>query len=133
MSDTVLVAVIGVVGGAVGALLTGLLQHKKVRAETGKVNAEAGKVQAEADKDCADTNEQIRKTVMSLLEPLSDRVTELESELAEWKALASSLGDRVTELEAELADWKAWASSLVAQIKSLGHDPVPFKSKIRRG
>ena len=92
MSETVLVAIIGLVGVAVGAAVTGLLQRKKI--------------QAEADKDCAETNEQIRQTVMQLLTPLTNRVDELER---------------------ELKDWKAWAHALVNQLKCLGHEPVPFK------
>lgn len=91
------VAIVGlisaIVGTAVGALITGLLQRKKIVSE--------------ADKDCADANEQIRQTVMSLIEPLNKKVDALEK---------------------ELQDWKNWALALVKQIKELGHEPVPFKS-----
>ena len=95
-STGIWIAVIGVISGVAGALITGFFQRKSVNAE--------------ADKDCADTNEQIRKTVMALIEPLKKRVDELEK---------------------ELQDWKDWALALVKQIKDLGHEPVPFKPKKR--
>jgi len=86
-------ALIGVGGVIAGALVTGFIQHKKNNAD--------------ADKSTAEANEQIRKTVMSLLQPLEDKVNELEK---------------------ELQDWKDWALALVRQVKALGGDPVPFKS-----
>jgi len=86
------IAVVGVVGGIIGALITGLFQRKKVNSGI--------------DNDTAQTNEQIRKTVMLLLTPLTNRVDELEK---------------------ELRDWKNWAHALVNQLKCLGHEPVPFK------
>jgi hypothetical protein len=89
----IFIAIIGFLGVVVGALVTGLFQRKKTNAE--------------ADKDCADANEQIRQTVMSLLEPLNVKVNMLEK---------------------ELEDWKNWALALFRQVKALGGEPVQFKS-----
>ena len=47
--------------------------------------------------------------------------------------LIQPLRERIDELECELADWMAWANKLVTQIKGLGHDPVPFKSSKKKG
>jgi type II secretory pathway pseudopilin PulG len=89
----IVIAVIGFLGAVVGALITGLLQRKKNNAD--------------ADNTTATANEQIRKTVMYLIEPLQTRVDGLEK---------------------ELQDWKNWALALVHQLKALGCEPVPFKS-----
>lgn len=90
----IIIAVIGFVGVVAGAIVTGLLQRKKSKAET--------------DKTAAEANEQIRKTVMSLIRPLEQKVDDLEKELAAWKC---------------------WALALVRQVKALGGDPVPFKEQ----
>ena len=86
-------ALFGLIGVIAGAMITSLSKRTKIKAESEKTEA--------------DTNEQIRQTVMALIKPLQERVAELER---------------------ELLDWKDWASRLVTQIKSLGCDPVPFKS-----
>ena len=101
MSENIIVAIIGLLTGGMGAILTSLFQHRKT--------------QAEADKDCADANEQIRVTVMALIEPLKRRIDELE--------------DEVKKLQTENADLKDWAQALVIQIKNMGHEPIQFKSK----
>lgn len=90
--EIIISAIVGVVGVVVGALITSASQKYKVQAETHKTEAEY--------------NEQIRKTVMSLIEPLQKRVDELEK---------------------ELADWQDWANRLVVQVKDMGCKPVPFK------
>ncbi len=97
MSDPIVTAIIGGAGVVAGALITGLLQRRKIRAES--------------EKDSADANEQIRKTVMALLDPLQKRVEQLET---------------------ELDDWKNWAERLVHQVKCLGAEPVPFKERKKK-
>ena len=98
--EAVAIALIGFGGVVAGAIITGFWQRKKVASE-------AVKSEADADKSAAEANEQIRKTVMSLIQPLESKVDELEK---------------------ELQDWKNWALALVQQIKKLGCEPVPFKS-----
>ncbi len=102
--EIIVSAIAGVVGIAVGAWITGSFQRRKVGADARKAEAEALKIKAEAD-------ETIRQTVMLLLTPLQNRVTELET---------------------ELRDWKNWANRLVTQIEGLGCEPVPFKSSKRK-
>ncbi len=97
--DAFISAIVGVVGVVAGALITGASQRHKVKAESAKAEAEAAKIKAEE-------NEQIRQTVMSLIEPLQEQINKLEQ---------------------ELEDWKNWADRLVTQIKGLGCEPVPFK------
>jgi seryl-tRNA synthetase len=87
-------ALFGLIGVIAGAVITSWSQRSKVKADSEKTEA--------------DTNEQIRQTVMALIKPLQERVAELER---------------------ELADWKEWANCLVTQVESLGHEPVPFKAK----
>jgi phage tail tape-measure protein len=89
----IVIAFFGFLGVVIGAFITGILQRKKNNAE--------------ADKSTAEANEQIRKTVMSLIQPLENKVNDLER---------------------ELQDWKNWALALVQQIKKMGCEPVPFKS-----
>jgi uncharacterized protein HemX len=103
--EGIISAIVGVAGVVVGALITNASQQRKVKAESVKAEAEAARIKA-------DENEQIRKTVMSLIEPLQEQINKLEQ---------------------ELEDWKNWADRLVTQIKGLGCEPVPFKqSKVKR-
>lgn len=93
----ILVAALG--GGTIGAIINGLFQRRKVEAEA---------VITEAD-----ANDKIRVTVMSLIEPLTARVKELECE--------------VRELKAENAGLRDWAEALIRQIKGLGGTPIPYQ------
>ncbi len=94
--EIIVSAFVGLVGVVIGALITSASQKRKVKAESEKTEAEA--------------NEQIRQTVMQLINPLQKRIE---------------------ELEIELRDWKNWANRLVTQIEGLGCEPVPFKSSKR--
>lgn len=90
-------ALFGLIGVIAGALITSASQRSKIKADSEKTEA--------------DTNEQIRETVMLLIAPLKERIA---------------------ALEIELADWKDWASRLVTQVESLGCEPVPFKSSRKK-
>lgn len=94
--DSIINAIIGVIGVGVGAGLAGFFARQKT--------------QAEAEQAEADTNEQIRATVMLLIQPLRDRVTELETEVA--------------TLKVENCGLKEWAALLVKQVKGMGGVPV---------
>ena len=65
--EAYLSAIVGVIGVVAGALITGASQRHKVKAESAKAEAEAAKIKAEE-------NEQIRQTVMSLIEPLQEQI-----------------------------------------------------------
>lgn len=97
----IIVAIIGVTGVVVGAVITGYYQKRKTFAE--------------AENDLAEANEKIRQTVMALIQPLKVRIDELECE--------------VKILKDENADLKTWAEALVSQIKQLGKEPIPFRTK----
>jgi len=90
--EIIISAIVGAAAGVIGAIITTRSQQRKLKAESSRVEA--------------DTNEQIRETVMLLIEPLKKRIAALEE---------------------ELADWQDWAKRLVSQLKENGHDPVPFK------
>jgi hypothetical protein len=64
MESNIVVALIGGIGGVLGALVVGLFQRRKTGAETNKLQADA--------------NEVIRTTVMALINPLKTRIVELE-------------------------------------------------------
>lgn len=97
---TIIIGVLSAVGGGVvGTIIAGLFQRRKVKAEAVVSEAEA--------------NDKIRATVMSLLDPLNNRVRELECE--------------VLELKQENAAMKQWAEALTCQVKELGGVPVPFR------
>lgn len=99
--EGIIVAIIGVVGVGVGAFITAWFVRRKTSAEATQTEAEA--------------NEQIRATVMLLIEPLKTRIFDLECEVA--------------ALKAENADLKAWAALLVAQVTAAGLKPVPMPER----
>ena len=99
--EGIIVAIIGFVSGIVGASLNAYFQRRKAIAE--------------AEHTEADTNEQVRATVMLLIEPLKTRIFDLECEVA--------------ALKAENSDLKAWAALLVAQVTAAGLKPVPMPER----
>lgn len=101
MESNVIVAIVGVVGGVIGSAITAFFNRRKSAAETEHTEADA--------------NEQVRVTVMMLLEPLKTRITELECEIA--------------VLRAENVDLKAWSEALVRQVISLGAQPVTIPQR----
>jgi uncharacterized coiled-coil protein SlyX len=108
MAQYIIPALIGLVGIVAGAWIQGAWNRRKVKAES--------------IKDEADANEQIRETVMALIDPLKTRITEQDKKIDDQNKV-------INDLKIELQDWKDWANALVQQLKSLGcHEPVPFKS-----
>lgn len=99
MSEPIIIAIVGAIAALVGGLVAGLFGRAKTHAD--------------ADKSAADANEQIRETVMALIQPLKDRVAELERE--------------VELLQCENAGLKLWAEALVAQLKKVGQEPAEYK------
>lgn len=99
MSEPIIIALVGAISALIGGLVAGLFGRAKNLAE--------------ADRSAADANEQIRETVMALIQPLKDRVAELERE--------------VELLQCENANLRLWAEALVAQLKEAGKEPVEYK------
>jgi regulator of replication initiation timing len=104
MSEAIIVAIVGAGAAVIGGIIGGMFSRPKTKAET--------------DKTFADTNEQIRETVMALIDPLKKRVEELERE--------------VRALQCENLDLRTWAEALVEQIKSLGKEPVAYVRRVKR-
>lgn len=52
---------------------------------------------------------------------MEEREVEREVELAKMK-------NKLEEVTAQLQEWKDYAFRLAHQVKSLGHEPVPFKT-----
>lgn len=90
--EIIISAIVGAAAGVIGSYITTRSQQRKLKAESSKAEADA--------------NEQIRETVMLLLEPLKKRITALEE---------------------ELADWQDWAKRLSCQVRESGREPEPFK------
>ena len=99
--EGIIVAIIGFVSGIVGASLNAYFQRRKAIAE--------------AEHTEADTNEQVRATVMLLIEPLKTRIFDLECEVAALKAENDAL--------------KAWAEELVRQVRCAGLEPVSMPER----
>ncbi len=112
MSETVMVALVGLVAAVIGSGLTIYSQRHKVKAE--------------AVKSEADANEQIRQTVMSLIQPLKDTIIDLEQKREADKREMDSLRLQMFKL-------KDWAFRLVDQLKGLGCEPVPFEIEKSKG
>jgi len=99
MTETVLVALIGFLGSAaVGSLVTWALQRRKEK---------------------VDITDQITETALSLLQPLKDRVSELEGTI-------SRLNHRIVDLEAMNSDLEDWAERLTCQVKEAHLEPAKF-------
>lgn len=76
MSEGVLVALISVIGGtiigsAISAVVTSMLSKKKDEAETSKM---------------------ITESVTSLIQPLNDRINDIEIEVKDWRNCAEARG-----------------------------------------
>ena len=97
MESVIVVALISAASGIAGAVIAGAWQR--------------GKMQADADGVKADTNEQIRETVMGLITPLRERIE---------------------DLECEVVDLNNWARELVCQVQGLGGQPVAYKRSPRK-
>ena len=106
MPETVMVAIVGFLAAVAGSALTIYSQRRKVRAE--------------ANRNEADANEQIRQTVMSLIQPLKDTIIDLEQKREADKK-------EMDALKSAMEKWKGWAFRLVDQLKGLGCEPVPFE------
>lgn len=112
MPETVMVAIVGLVAAVIGSALTIYSQRRKVKAEANKNEAEA--------------NEQIRQTVMSLIKPLKDTITDLEQKRELDKK-------EMDALKSTMEKWKSWAFRMVDQLKGMGCEPVPFEVTKSKG
>ena len=104
MDVTLIVAIVGVIG----SLISTYLALKKQPFTNSESDAQASKAFMETAMKAREDIEEFRKQTDA-------RITVLENRIA------------VLEEENELL--KDWAERLVAQVKSLGHEPVKMKSK----
>ncbi len=104
MADFNLDIVVAAMFAAMPGVIAIILNFRKNKKEESKLDADTENVHAEAaDKWANQVNN------------LLDRVGMLEA--------------KVVQLESELNRWKDWAARLVKQVRSLGHEPVPFEDK----
>lgn len=86
MSETLLVALIGVGSAVIGAVISGAFM---------------------ASKNKADTTEVITKTCLSLIEPLQARVNDLEVELKDWMDCAEARAKQLIKANITPAPFKS--------------------------
>jgi hypothetical protein len=84
MSGVIIAVVGGLCSGVLGAIIVGLFQRRKTAADARKSEAEA--------------NEQIRITVMSLIDPLRNRISELEKRVSKLEGRAARYLKRIMYL-----------------------------------
>lgn len=142
---------IGVLSGGVAAtIVTGIMQRRQTHANAKKAEAEAKKIDAEA-------NEQLRETVMAMLNPYRERADAADAETKVLREIQKELSCKVDVLEAEVrrlktenallvgkvavmagevdrltadnGDLESWSRELVSQVVALGGQPVPLKKK----
>lgn len=87
----------------------------------------AGLVEASGD---------ITETAMALLEPMRERVRELETSNRSMALQISEMTNKFTVMEKEMAGlrntvdlYRDWANRLVYQVRSMGAEPVPLEKK----
>ena len=84
MDTDIIVALISLFAGMGGVLLGGWLQKRKTNAE--------------ADQATADANKAITETVMTLITPLNNRITELSKEVGNLKGQLNRAYSRIEYL-----------------------------------
>ncbi len=92
-----------------------------------KLKPDRMKTENEAESAIADAAESIASGAKISNEYLLARLLEMEKREKDRDRREEELRLQVDGLQASLADWQDWARRLVHQLKSYGHEPVPFK------
>jgi len=100
MPEPIIIALITVAGGLIGAWITKLSGKKKIGAEAADLITQAASTAVEA-----------------LLTPLTDKVNQLEAQVKELQCVNNRYGQRVISLMHGI-------EKLILQIKSLQYTPV---------
>lgn len=92
-----------------------------------KARAERKKTENEGESAIAEAAESVANGAKISNEMLLNRLVEMETREKHRDKREKELLDKVKALEVSLADWQDWANRLVHQLRSHGHEPVPFK------
>lgn len=115
----IIAALFGFIGVVGGAAIT--------------VYSQRGKLQAEADNLAAETNEQIRRTIMGMAAEWKDKITSLEGKIVTMEAKIADLQAENTTLKARVADLEAENEALARQVTERGGVPVRKRGSPGRG
>lgn len=99
MSEAVLIAIIGVLGTALGALGTLFYQSRRLPSEMRLTDAQAKKTEREADDLLLDN-------LTQEIQRLKDRITELEARLTKSEGRATNAEVRLAESEARANEFR---------------------------
>jgi hypothetical protein len=91
-----------------------------------KSKPEKKKIEAEGESALGSAAESIATGAKVSNELLLDRIIELESKNKEMSAKLLTVTADMANMKNDLDAWQDWASRLVHQVRSLGHEPVPF-------
>lgn len=103
--------------GPISAIVMWYLNRDKSQAKIERDKAETRKMNIDS------TAELIQATTV-LLDPLQNRIKELEQNIQYYKAKIESLENRVKELEELKAELAAGIAALSGQLKGIGKEPV---------
>lgn len=117
MSDAVLTALIGLLSGIGGALITLVIARQRNRIEQPKIKADAGLSNAQAA-------DQIGEAALALLQPYKDEVATLRAEVNNLRVELDDLRSELSELVCEREIIVSGAHQLYHQVVSLGGLPV---------
>jgi len=111
-------------------------ERKKIIAEGKKIEAESRKLDSDSLSSIANAAESIASGAKVSNEQLLKRIEEMEvrevkreEDISRIKNEAAVTRTELYSVRAELIEWKDYAFRLAHQVKSLGHEPVPFKPK----
>ncbi len=111
----------------VGAIISTLGGLAAIYGNLYKLKPESKKLESEGESEIADAAASIANGAKVSNDMLLARLIEMEKREKDRDMREADLLNKVQHLEASLADWQDWANRLVHQLRSLRHEPVPFK------
>jgi len=113
-------AIVISVAGMLVSLAGVMVQVFKARSEVKKINAEG-------QSSIADGAESVALGAKVSSDLLLQRINEMEERDKLRKQEIEAIRKELSDVRLEMVEWKDYAIRLVYQVKSLGHEPIPFK------
>lgn len=110
-----------------GAAVTIAINLRKAKPEAKKIESEGESAIAEAADSIANGAKISTEMLVARLVEMETREKAREKKERERDVREAEMVAEMQEIRSSLSDWQDWARRLVHQLKSHGHEPVPFK------
>lgn len=112
---------------ALVSLLGAFIAIYKIKPERAKLEADSLSSIATAAESIASGAKVSNDQLLRRIEEMEVREVKREEDIGKIKNEAAVTRAELDNVRAELIEWKDYAFRLAHQVKSLGHEPVPFK------